>query len=290
MLVLVKLAALVVFVAVAFSYFNPDNFQPFMPFGFSKTMGPDGVERGVMVAAAIIFFAFYGFDAIATAAEETRNPSRDLSIGIVGSMLACVAIYIAVAAAALGALAFTRFANSPDPLALILRELGQPGTARHLGGSAVVALPTVILAFFYGQSRIFFAMARDGLLPRGLAKVSRRGTPVRTTVFTAVIVGAIAGLFPLADIAALANAGTLAAFIAVTVCMLIMRKRQPSAPLKFKAPLPWVIGPTAIVGCLYLFISLPQKTQLYFLIWNTIGILVYLAYGSRHGVAADSAR
>jgi APA family basic amino acid/polyamine antiporter len=288
MLVPVKLAALVVFVAVAFSYFNPDNFQPFMPFGFSKTMGPDGVERGVMVAAAIIFFAFYGFDAIATAAEETRNPSRDLSIGIVGSMLACVAIYIAVAAAALGALAFTRFANSPDPLALILRELGQPGTARYLAGSAVVALPTVILAFFYGQSRIFFAMARDGLLPRGLAKVSRRGTPVRTTVFTAVIVGAIAGLFPLADIAALANAGTLAAFIAVTVCMLIMRKRQPSAPLKFKAPLPWVIGPTAIVGCLYLFISLPQKTQLYFLIWNTIGILVYMAYGSRHGVAAES--
>ena len=126
------------------------------------------------------------------------------------------------------------------------------------------------------------------MLPRGLATVSRRGTPVRTTVFTAVIVGAIAGLFPLADIAALANAGTLAAFIAVTVCMLIMRKRQPSAPLKFKAPLPWVIGPTAIVGCLYLFISLPQKTQLYFLIWNTIGILVYMAYGSRHGVAAES--
>ena len=178
---LVKLVALLVFVAVALSYFNPDNFQPFMPFGFSKTMGPDGVERGVMVAAAIIFFAFYGFDAIATAAEETRNPSRDLSIGIVGSMLACVAIYIAVAAA-LGALAFTRFANSPEPLALILRELGQPGTARYLAGSAVVVLPTVILAFFYGQSRIFFAMARDGLLPRGLAKVSRRGTPVRTTV------------------------------------------------------------------------------------------------------------
>ena len=124
-----------------------------------------------MAAAAIIFFAFYGFDAIATAAEETKNPGRDLKIGIVGSMVACVIIYMAVAGAAIGALAYTRFANSPEPLALILREIGQPLAAQYLGVSAVVALPTVILAFFYGQSRIFFVMARDGLLPQGLARV-----------------------------------------------------------------------------------------------------------------------
>ena len=275
LLVIVKLTALALFVAVTLPLFSADHFQPFMPFGFGKAIGGDGVERGVMASAAIIFFAFYGFDAIATAAEETRNPDRDLALGIVGSMLICVVIYIAVAVAAIGAVDFHRFADSPEPLALILRELGRPNAARWLAASAVIALPTVVLAFFYGQSRIFFAMARDGLLPRGLAKVSRRGIPVRTKVFTATVVGVIAGLFPLAEIAALANAGTLLAFISVAVSMLVLRRRQPDAPRKFSAPWPWLIGPLAIGGCLYLFISLPSTTQLYFVLWNMLGIGVY---------------
>jgi basic amino acid/polyamine antiporter, APA family len=284
--VLVKIVALVVFVAVALPYFNAANLEPFSPFGFGKSVTPDGVERGVMAAAAIIFFAFYGFDAIATAAEETKNPGRDLAIGIVGSMVACVIIYMAVAAAAIGALPYTRFANSPEPLALILRELNQGGAATYLAASAVIALPTVILAFFYGQSRIFFVMARDGLLPRGLAKVSGRGAPVRITIFTAIIVGVLAGLIPLADLAALANAGTLTAFIAVAACMLIMRRREPNAPRKFRTPLAWPVGIFAILGCLYLFISLPQKTQLYFLGAHVVGLLIYILYGSRRGAAA----
>ncbi|QAY80080.1 amino acid permease [Sphingosinicella sp. BN140058] len=285
-LVLVKIIALIVFVAVALPYFDADNLHPFMPHGFPKS-GPSGAEVGVMAAAAIIFFAFYGFDAIATAAEETKNPSRDLAIGIVGSMAACIFIYMAVAAAAVGALAYTRFTNSPEPLALILRELGQFGAAKYLAASAVIALPTVILAFFYGQSRIFFVMARDRLLPPSLARVSSRGTPVRITIFTAVIVGLIAGIFPLDEIAALANAGTLAAFIAVSACMLIMRRRAPDAVRKFRTPLPWVVGLGAILGCLYLFVSLPQKTQLYFLIWNAGGIVLYLLYGARKSVAGQ---
>jgi basic amino acid/polyamine antiporter, APA family len=289
LLVVVKVVALVVFVTVTLPYFNAENFEPFMPHGFGKAMSTDGVERGVMAAAAIIFFAFYGFDAIATAAEEARNPGRDLAIGIVGSMLACVLIYMAVAAAAIGALSYTRFANSAEPLALILRELGQHGAARYLAASAVIALPTVILAFFYGQSRIFFVMARDRLLPPSLARVSKRGTPVRITLFTAAIVGVIAGIFPLAEIAALANAGTLAAFIAVSVCMLIMRRRAPDAPRKFRTPLPWVVGLGAIGGCLYLFASLPSKTQLYFLLWNAAGIILYLVYGARRSVAGGQA-
>jgi APA family basic amino acid/polyamine antiporter len=281
LLVLVKIVALIVFVAVALPYFNPANFEPFMPYGFPKSMGPDGVERGVMAAAAIIFFAFYGFDAIATAAEETKNPDRDLKIGIVGSMLLCVVIYMAVAAAAIGSIAYTRFANDPGPLALILKELGQPNAAKYLAASAVIALPTVILAFFYGQTRIFFVMARDKLLPPGLAKVSSRGTPVRITLFTAIVVGAIAGLFPLADIAALANAGTLAAFVAVSTAMLIMRRRAPDAVRKFRTPWAWPVGIVAILGCIYLFLSLPTMTQQYFLIWNAIGLVAYLLYGFR---------
>lgn len=281
LLVVVKLSALAAFIALTLPQFNVAHFQPFMPFGFLKNLGGDGVERGVMASAAIIFFAFYGFDAIATAAEETRNPNRDLALGIVGSMLLCVAIYIAVAVAALGALEFHRFADSPEPLALILRELGQLNAARWLAASAVAALPTVVLAFFYGQSRIFFAMARDGLLPRGLAKISKRGMPVRTTLFTAVVVSAIAGWFPLAEIAALANAGTLLAFISVAASMLILRRQHPDTARTFSAPWPWLTGSVAILGCLYLFISLPSTTQLYFALWNVLGIGIYGWRGPR---------
>ena len=278
-LVAVKMLALALFVFVALKSFNAVNFHPFMPFGFPRS-GSAGHEVGVMAAAAIIFFAFYGFDAIATAAEEAKNPERDLAIGIVGSMIACVAIYMAVAAAAIGALAYTRFANSPEPLALILREIGQPGAARILGLSAVVALPTVILAFFFGQSRIFFTMARDGLLPQSLARVSKRGTPVRITIFTALVVAIIAAIFPLNEIAALANAGTLIAFVAVCAAMLTMRRREPDRERSFRAPAPWLIGAVGILGCAYLFWSLPVKTQMYFIAWNLIGLVVYAFYGA----------
>ena len=199
-------------------------------------------------------------------------------------MAVCVLIYMIIAATAVGALGYTRFANSPEPLALILREIGQPWAARVLGASAVIALPTVILAFFFGQSRIFFTVARDGLLPASLARVSSRGTPVRITIFTAIIVSIIAGLVPLADIAALANAGTLAAFIAVCAAMLVLRKREPNRERKFKAPLPWVIGIGGILGCLYLFYSLPTKTQLFFFAAQVIGLILYAIYG--HGAAA----
>jgi APA family basic amino acid/polyamine antiporter len=288
LLVIVKVVALVVFVAVALPYVDPANFEPFMPYGFSKSGAP-GAEVGVMAAAAIIFFAFYGFDAIATAAEETKNPARDLSIGIVGSMLLCVLIYMAVAGAAVGALSYTRFANSPEPLALILRELDQPWVARYLAASAVIALPTVILAFFYGQSRIFFVMARDGLLPPRLARVSERGSPVRITLFTAIVVALLAGVVPLADLAALANAGTLTAFIFVSICMLIMRRRAPDAVRTFRTPLPWLVALVAVLGCLYLFYSLPQRTQLWFLGAHIVGFAIYFAYGGRRSVAGQGA-
>ena len=285
-LVVIKLAALALFVAVALPAFDASHFHPFMPFGFPRS-GPPGSEVGVMAAAAIIFFAFYGFDAIATAAEEAKNPSRDLAIGIVGSMVVCVLIYVAVAAAALGAAGYAGFANSAEPLALILREIGKPWAARLLGASAVIALPTVILAFFYGQSRIFFTVARDGLLPTSLARVSRRGSPVRITIFTALVTSAVAGLVPLASIAALANAGTLAAFMAVCAAMLTLRRRAPQAERRFRAPAAGLIATVGILGCLYLFVSLPNRTQLFFGAAQLIGLVLYAVYGSG---AAERAR
>ena len=287
-LVVAKLLALALFIVVALPSFNADNFTPFMPYGFPRS-GPSGSEVGVMAAAAIIFFAFYGFDAIATAAEEAKNPDRDLAIGIVGSMVLCVIIYMAVAAVAIGALSYTVFANSPEPLALILREIGQGWAAKILGVGAVVALPTVILAFFFGQSRIFFTVARDGLLPASLARVSSRGTPVRITIFTAVVVSVIAGLVPLAEIAALANAGTLAAFVAVCAAMLVMRRREPDRVRRFTTPAPWFVGLAGIAGCIYLFVSLPVQTQKFFFVAQLIGVILYWVYGSRRAEKARAA-
>ena len=287
-LVVAKLIALAVFVAIALPAFDASNLHPFMPYGFAESTGADNVKHGVMAAAAIIFFAFYGFDAISTAAEETKNPGRDLSIGIVGSMVGCTLIYMVVALAAVGAMHYTVFGHSPEPLALIMRELGHGAAAKIVAAAAVVALPTVLLAFFYGQSRIFFVMSRDGLLPRSLSKVGKRGTPVVITVFTAILTSALAGVARLDEIAALANAGTLIAFIAVAACLLVLRKRDPQRARVFRAPLAWLIGPVAILGCIYLFSSLPTKTQLWCLSWNAFGLIVYLVYGRRGSLLAKA--
>jgi APA family basic amino acid/polyamine antiporter len=289
LLVAIKMLALVMFIVVALSVFNAGFFTPFMPYGFAKS-GPPGQEVGVMAAAAIIFFAFYGFDAIATAAEECKNPERDLAIGIVGSMILCVIIYMAVAAAAIGAEPYRRFAASPEPLALILRDIGQPLAAKVLALSASVGLPTVILAFFYGQSRIFLSMSRDGLLPAPLAKLSGRRTPVRITLFTAVVVGILAGLVPLNDLVALANAGTLTAFIAVCAAMLAMRKRAPGIKRLFRTPLPWVTGTIGILGCAYLFYSLPSHTQQWFVMWNAAGLVIYFVFAAGNAARLRRAR
>lgn len=281
-LVIVKIAALLLFIIVTLPHFNIDNLHPFMPNGFSKVMSPDGVERGVMAAAAIIFFAFYGFDTIATAAEETKQPRRDLSIGIVGSLVACVIIYVLVGLGAVGTLHYTAFSHSEEPLAHILRSLGSNHIAGLIGIAAVVALPTVLLAFFYGQTRIFFVMGRDGTLPPFLSRVHpKSGTPIATTLFTAIIIAAIAGIFRLDEIAALANAGTLVAFTSVGICLVVLRKTAADMPRKFKTPYVWIVGPLSAIGCIYLFFSLPAQTQYYFLIWNVIGIIVYFVYGFR---------
>ena len=287
-LVVIKVAALTVFIAVAAPRINAANFHPFMPYGLAAHP-VNGVKHGVMAAAAIIFFAFYGFDTLSTAAEETKNPGRDLPIGIIGSMVVCTALYVAVATAAVGSVFFARFAGSPEPLALILRQLGHGQAAIVIGAAAVIALPTVILAFLYGQSRIFFVMARDGLLPQTLSKVhARTGVPVRMTLVTAVCVAALAGLAPLDQIASLANTGTLTAFVAVSACLLILRRREPDLKRIYRTPAAWIIAPAAILGCLYLFWSLPTKTRLFFLAWNLMGLVVYALWRWRRPPEAQA--
>lgn len=278
-LVVVKLVALAAFVAITLPTFDASHFSPFAPYGYGAVSAEDGRKFGVMGAAAIIFFAFYGFDAISTAAEEAKNPARDLTIGIVGSMALCTVIYMVVAAAALGATPFDVFSRSEEPLAFVLRQMGQDTAASLIAGAAVVAMPTVIMVFMFGQSRVFFAMARDGLLPTRLATVSGRGVPTAVTLLTGLIAALIAGLVPLSDIAALANAGTLAAFIATAVAVMILRRRAPDIARPFRTPLVWIVGPAAVAGCLYLFTSLTAKTIVFFFVWNAVGVVVYLLYG-----------
>jgi APA family basic amino acid/polyamine antiporter len=282
-LVCIKIAALVLFVALASTTFDPARFHPFAPYGFGAHVDADGVKRGVLAAAALIFFAFYGFDAVSTAAEETINPARDLKIGIIGSMVLCTLIYVAVAAAALGASSYQALASTGAPLVHVLELLRHPLASQLVAAAAIVALPTVILVLMYGQSRIWYVMARDGLLPESLAALHKtRGTPVVMTLVAGVTVVVLATTLPLARIALLANAGTLAAFVAVALSLLVLRIREPARTRIFRAPLGKAVAVACIAGCVYLFLSgLPRFTQVWFVFWNTIGLVVYLLYGMR---------
>lgn len=285
-LVVIKLAALIAFVAIAAPVFNAAHFEPFAPLGWGS-VEEGGGKVGMMAAAALIFFAFYGFDAVSTAAEETKNPGRNMVIGIIGSMAVCAVLYVIVAAAALGAMRHSGFADAEAPLAFILQSIGQDGAARVIAAAVIVAVPSVILALMYGQSRIFFVMSRDGLLPRGMARVHGRfGTPVAMTIVVAIACSFLAGYLPLAEIAYLANAGTLAAFTAVAIAMMVLRVRTPAQARPFKTPLPWVVGPLAVIGCVYLFTSLKTSTIVAFFCWMAAGLLVYLLYGARKSALA----
>jgi len=283
-LVLIKLSALVLFVVLATQAFDPARFEPFAPFGYGATPDGHGNNYGVLGAAAIVFFAFYGFDAVSTAAEETKNPERNLTIGIIGSMALCTLIYVVVATVAVGAMSYLLFSKTHDaaPLVYILQSLHHGVAAQIVAAAVVIAIPSVILVLMYGQSRIFFVMARDGLLPESLAKVSSsRGTPVLMTTLTGLVVMVMAGTLDLTQIVEFANAGTLCAFVAVALCMLVLRSRDPQRPRAFRTPLAWLIGPACIVGCLFLFfIGLTGFTQRWFVYWNAIGLIFYFAYGS----------
>jgi APA family basic amino acid/polyamine antiporter len=281
-LVIIKLAALLMFVVIAAPHFDPHYLKPIAPQGWGATPHADGRNYGILGAAGLVFFAFYGFDAVSTAAEETKNPKRDMTLGIIGSMFVCTAIYIGVALTALGAMYYTGWADDRIPLVTILKFLKQPQAATWLTVAVLVAVPTVILVLLYGQSRIFFVMSRDGLLPESFSKVNpKTRTPVMLTLGTGVLVAIVAGTVPLADIGVLANAGTLAAFIAVALSVIVLRLRDPNRERSFKTPLVWVTAPLCVVGCAYLFVvGLPHLTHMLFLIWGGIGLLVYLLFGA----------
>jgi basic amino acid/polyamine antiporter, APA family len=280
-MVMLKLIVLGFFVAVGWSYMKAPNFHPFLPNGWA----------GVQAGAAIVFFAYIGFDAVSTVAEETRRPSRDLPIGIIGSLVISTVIYILVASVFIGIIPFDALkqklaTEQAEPLTMALQYANIGRFANLFVGivafGSVVAHTAVLLVFQLGQPRIFFSMARDGLLPRSFAKVHPRfRTPYVTTILTGVVV-AVFGMFASIDeVVDLTNIGTLFAFTLVCIGVLILRRREPNRPRAFKTPWVPVVPILGVISCLYLMTGLPWITWIRFALWLLAGMVVYFFYGFR---------
>jgi APA family basic amino acid/polyamine antiporter len=305
-LVAIKVTALTVFIALTFSSadFDTDKFNPFLPAG---VFGGFGTGLGAVGAAATMFFAYVGFDAVSTAAEETKNPQRNVPIGLIGSLLFCTVFYILVAAGAIGTLGGQPImgaagmpleAGSPElarqcampehaealvcsneALAHVLRTIGFSGVGNMLGIAAFLALPSVILVLIFGQTRIFFVMSRDGLLPEVLSKVHAKfRTPHIVTMITGCAVAIAAAFFPVGQLADISNAGTLYAFAMVAVAVLMLRRTDPARARSFRVPAVWLIAPLTIGGCVFLFLNLPTAAMLFLPGWTVLGLLVYFIY------------
>lgn len=309
-LVAIKVTALTAFVALTLpsDYFSTDRFNPFLPAG---VFGGFGTGVGAVGAAATIFFAYVGFDAVSTAAEETKNPQRNVPIGLIGSLLFCTVFYILVAAGAIGTIggqpimgpngipfpagseelarecALPQYKDalvcSGEALAHVLRTIGWSGIGNLLGIAAFVALPSVILILMFGQTRIFFVMSRDGLLPERLSTVHPKWkTPHIVTAMTGVGVAFAAAFLPVGQLADIANAGTLYAFAMVAVAVMILRRTAASHPRSFRTPALWLVGPLTIVGCVFLFFNLPSAAMLVLPVWGAIGLVIYFGYSRRN--------
>lgn len=284
-LVIIKIAALTTFVAIAFPAVKSIHFEPMLPNGWGTPLS--GV--GVLGASASIFFAYVGFDAVSTAAEETKDPNKNLPIGLIGSLAICTLFYLLVAYAAIGAVGAQpggALSQSKEPLAFILRELGFPKIGDMVGWAAILALPSVILMMIYGQTRILFTMARDGLMPKAFTAVHEKyHTPHVVTMITGIFVAVFAALFPVSVLADISNSGTLFAFFVVAIGVMILRVTQPNRPRPFKTPFIWVVGPAAVAGCALLFVSLGwDPTIKYFLIWAAIGLVTYFLFARKNSV------
>jgi APA family basic amino acid/polyamine antiporter len=282
MLVIVKIVALTAFIVLALPAVSHANFVPMMPNGWGTPLS--GV--GVLGAAASIFFAYVGFDAVSTAAEETKNPNRNIPIGLIGSLAICTVFYLLVAYAAVGAVGAQpggALSHSKEPLAFVLREIGWPKVGNAVAIAAIVALPSVVLMMIFGQTRILFTMARDGLLPEKLSAVHPRfHTPHVVTWITGIFVSLFAAMFPVGMLADISNSGTLFAFFMVAAGVMVLRKTEPNRPRPFRAPMIWLVGPAAMAGCVLLFFSLGwNPTIKYFCIWAVVGLIVYFIYARR---------
>src|SRR5881227_882951 len=278
-IVFIKVAVVLLFIVGAAHAVNPANWHPFIPpnTGVRGHFGWSGVMQG----AGIVFFAYIGFDAVSTAAQEAKNPQRDMPIGIIGSLLICTVLYIAVSAVATGIVPYLQL-DVPDPIAVAADHAGLGWMSAAIKLGAIAGLSSVILVMLLGQSRILWTMADDGLMPKFVSKVHPKfRTPWITTILTGVVVAFFAAILPIRDAASLVSIGTLLAFVIVSIGVLVLRVREPELPRKFKAPIVWFVAPMGALSALYLMISLPWRTWERLIIWFVIGMVVYFFYGVR---------
>ncbi|TFW31926.1 amino acid permease [Massilia horti] len=279
-MVLVKVGVVLLFILVGARHVSPPNWQPFMPFG----MG------GVMSAAALVFFAFIGFDAVTSAAEEVKRPERDLPIGIIGSLAGCTILYVLVSGIMTGIVPFAKFEGIDHPVSLALQYAGENWFAGFVDLGAILGMTTVILVMAYGQTRIIFAMSRDGLLPRRLSNISpKHGTPFFATWMVGIIFGLLAAFVPLDVLGELVNIGTLAAFCLVSVAVIVLRKKRPDLKRAFRCPGVPVIPALAVIFCVSLMSFLSKVTWIAFGIWLAIGLIVYFTYARRRSLLNQDA-
>ena len=275
-----KVSVVIFFILVAVWKVQPTNWVPFFPYGWA----------GVFHGAAIIFFAYIGFDAVSTAAEETKNPGRDVPIGILGSLGISTLLYILTVAVLTGVVSYTQL-NDPAPVAKALSLIGLNWARGLVSLGAIVGITTVLLVMFYGSTRIIFAMSRDGLLPATFAKVHKKfRTPTLSIYLIAIATTLVAGFFPIGVIAELVNIGTMLAFLLISIAVIVLRKTQPDLPRKFRAPgVPWT-PILAILFVLSLMVSLPWETWVRLIVWFIIGLFIYLLYGRHHSRLANGGR
>ena len=282
LLVIIKMIALGAFILIALPMVNAANFDPLLPNGWGTPLS--GI--GVLGAAASIFFAYVGFDAVSTAAEETTNPNRNVPIGLIGSLTVCTTIYLAVAYIAVGTVGAqpgSALTLSKEPLAFVLREIGYPSLGNWVASAAIVALPSVVLMMLYGQTRVLFTMAHDGLMPSAFARVHPKfHTPHVVTLVTGSAVSLFAAMFPVAMLADISNSGTLFAFLMVALGVMVLRRHQPDLPRPFRTPVLWLVGPLAMGGCALLFLSLGWETIRLFIFWAAAGLVIYFSYARKH--------
>lgn len=276
-MVFIKIAVVLLVIAVGVFHVTPANWTPFMPHGW----------QGVFGAAAVMFFAFIGFDAVSSAAEEVKNPKRDLPVGIIASLGVCAVLYVAVAAVATGIVPSAQYAGITHPISYALQVAGQKWVAGFIDLGAVLGMLTVILVMTYGQTRITYAMSRDGLLPAVLSRVHPRfQTPFVATWIIGLLCALIAALIPLNVLAELINIGTLAAFSMVSIAVIVLRRTRPDLPRAFRCPGVPTVPILAVAACLFLMLNLNAVTWKAFLIWLAIGLIVYFAYSRRHAKVA----
>jgi APA family basic amino acid/polyamine antiporter len=297
-IVTIKVAIVLLVIIAGLFFVKASNYSPFIPPAGSEGAkapkpdpsllqdlglspgGPFGVA-GIFTAAALVFFAFIGFDVVATAAEETKNPQRDLPRGIFGSLAICTTLYVAVSLVVTGMVKYDKV-SVEAPLAEAFRSVDKPTIATIISIGALAGLTTVMMILMIGQSRVFFAMARDRLLPPVFATVSERtGTPVRTTITTGVVIAALAGLLPLEELAKLVNIGTLFAFVLVSAGIIVLRRTRPDLERAFRVPWVPLVPILSVLASLYLMLNLTAVTWVRFFVWMAAGLVVYAVYGYR---------